>query len=132
MESSAGSSAKNVRRLVVATRQVIDMTLDQDRKKHQVKAQLNTQCSVALINDKTTERLRLKKEKHRQVRRIENYTGERVAAAGRYYMKPLLLQHQRHYSKESFEVSPMDPEIDIFLPFSWIQEHPPQGTWTNM
>jgi len=25
----------------------------------------------------------------------------------------------------------MDPEVDIYLPFSRIQEHPPQGTWTN-
>jgi len=25
----------------------------------------------------------------------------------------------------------MDSEIDIFLPFRWISEHPPQGTWTN-
>jgi len=25
----------------------------------------------------------------------------------------------------------MDPEIDVFLPFSWISEHPPQSTWTN-
>jgi len=25
----------------------------------------------------------------------------------------------------------MDPEIDIFLPFSWISKHPPQGAWTK-
>jgi len=25
----------------------------------------------------------------------------------------------------------MDPDIDIFLPFSWITNHPPQGAWTN-
>jgi len=25
----------------------------------------------------------------------------------------------------------MDPEIDVFLPFSWIANHPPQGAWTN-
>jgi len=25
----------------------------------------------------------------------------------------------------------MDPEVDVFLPFSWIADHPPQGAWTN-
>lgn len=25
----------------------------------------------------------------------------------------------------------MDPDIDIFLPFSWISEHPLQSTSTN-
>jgi len=25
----------------------------------------------------------------------------------------------------------MDPEVDIFLPFSWIRDHPTQGDWTT-
>jgi len=25
----------------------------------------------------------------------------------------------------------MDVEVDIFLPFRWITEHPPQGAWTS-
>ena len=24
----------------------------------------------------------------------------------------------------------MEPGVNIFLPFRWIAEHPPQGTWT--
>jgi len=43
----------------------------------------------------------------------------------------MLLQHRRHYSMEKFEVSSMDPGIDIFLPFEWVTAHPPQGAWTN-
>jgi len=46
-------------------------------------------------------------------------------------MEPLLVQHRKHYTKESFQISPMDPEVDIFLPFSWIMKHPPQGAWMN-
>jgi len=41
------------------------------------------------------------------------------------------LQHRKHYSWEKFEVSVMDPDINIFLPFGWITDHPPQGAWTN-
>jgi len=25
----------------------------------------------------------------------------------------------------------MDPEVDVFLPFGWLSDHPPQGAWTN-
>jgi len=41
------------------------------------------------------------------------------------YTEPLLLQHRKHYSQEVFEVTPLEPEVDIFLPFWWIAKHPP-------
>ena len=41
------------------------------------------------------------------------------------------LQYRKHFSEETFEVTPMEAAIDIFLPFSWIEQHPPQGSWTN-
>jgi len=25
----------------------------------------------------------------------------------------------------------MEAAIDIFIPFSWIEQHPPPGTWAN-
>jgi len=43
----------------------------------------------------------------------------------------LQLQHRRHFTKEKFEISPMDPTVDIFLPFWWVTKHPPQGIWTT-
>jgi len=43
------------------------------------------------------------------------------------YTEPLLLQHRKHYSQEVFEVAPLEPIVDIFLPFWWIAKHPPQG-----
>ena len=27
--------------------------------------------------------------------------------------------------------TPMEKEVDIFLPFNWIERHPPQGAWTH-
>jgi len=60
---------------------------------------------------------------------VENYTGEVVEGAGKWCTEPLRRQHWKHYTKEHFEISPMDPEIDIFLPFEWITKHPPQGEW---
>jgi len=47
------------------------------------------------------------------------------------YTDPLLLQHCHHYSKEIFKVSPMEAEINVFLPFWWITKHPPQSIWQD-
>ena len=46
-------------------------------------------------------------------------------------MEMLRLQHRKHFSEETFEVTPMEAGIDIFLPFSWIEQHLPHGAWTN-
>lgn len=54
-----------------------------------------------------------------------------VPGAGQFYTEALRLQHQKHYFWERFEISPMDLGIDVFLPFSWISSHAPQGAWTN-
>jgi len=107
------------------------MLLHQGRENHRIRALLDTGCSIALINEQTARKLGLKQLKHQNPRKIENYTGKTVEGAGQFYTESLLVQHHKHYTKESFELSPMDPEIDIFLPFDWITRHPPQGAWTN-
>jgi len=107
------------------------MVLYQGEKGHRIKVLLDTGCSIALINKKTTEKLSLKRWKHQQVHSIESFTGESVKGAGQYYTEPLLLQHRKHYSMEKFEISPMEAEIDVFLLFEWILSHPPQGAWTS-
>jgi len=127
-EPSAGTSKK---KKLSDPRPVTDMMVHQDGKTHQIRALLGTRRSVALINERTVEKRGIKTKRHQHPRGIENYTGEKVEGAGQYFTKPLLLQHRRHYSWEKFEVTPMDPEIDIFLPFSWISKHTPQGAWTT-
>ena len=107
------------------------MLLHQGTKTQRVKALLDTGCLVALINQKTVERLGIKQIQHSNPVRIENYTGETVPQAGQFYTEPLQLQHRRHFTKEKFEISPMDPTVDIFLPFWWVTKHPPQGIWTT-
>jgi len=107
------------------------MLLHHGEETHQVRTLLDTGCSVALISTDTVERLRITKKEHKQQRAMETYMGEKVKGAGQYYTAPMLLQHRKHYSVGKFEISPMDSEVDIFLPFSWIVVHPPQGTWTN-
>jgi len=103
------------------------MTLHMGEKNHQIRILLDTGCSIALLNQQTVEKLGIKKKAHRQPHSIENYTGESVKGVGQFYTEPMLLQHRKHYSREKFEISPMEPEIHAFLPFDWITAHPPQG-----
>jgi len=105
------------------------MLLHQGAEQYRVKALLDTGCSIALINEKTVEKLGITRGKHNQAYSIEGFTGESVEGAGQFYTDPTLLQHRKHYSREKFEISPIEAGIDIFLPFKWITPHPPQGAW---
>jgi len=107
------------------------MVLHEKEKKHTVKVLLDTGCSIALINQETARRLQIPLQKHRRERVIENFVGQRVQGAGTHRTNPMQLQHHGHFSREVFEVSPMDNEVDIFLPYDWIVQHPPQGQWDS-
>ena len=47
------------------TRPVIDMVLYQGEKGHRIKVLLDTEFSIAVINEKLTEKLGLKRRKHK-------------------------------------------------------------------
>jgi len=99
-------------------------------KKHPIKVLLDTGYLIALINQWTTERLGIQHKQHKHPTRIENYTGKIIKGAGQFYMESMHIQHRKHYTMEGFIRSPIEPEIDIFLLFSWLTRHPPQGVWT--
>jgi len=125
------AQTRKAKKILSGTRPIIDMILHQENQKRRIKVLLDTGCLVALINQQTIDRWNIECERHTQVRSIENYTGEVVKGAGQFQTKPMRLQHRNHYSWEKFEVTPMDPEIDVFLPFEWIMKHPPRGTFTT-
>jgi len=77
------------------------------------------------------EKMTLPCERHQQNIAIRNFTGELVPGARQEYTIPITLQQREHYSQEVFEVAPLEPEVDIFLPFWWIVKHPPQGAWRD-
>jgi len=130
-EPSAGTSPKKQKMPHSGPCLVIDMILLQGNIQHPIKVLLDTGCSIALINQRMIPRLRISKQKHTHSCGIENFTGEKVPGAGQIYTKPLLIRHRKYYSREKFEISPMEPGIDVFLPFSWIMSQQPQGAWTT-
>jgi len=97
------------------------MILHWNEGQHPVKALLDAGYSVALINQRTIERLGIQTKTNKNPRTIENFTGEVVEGAGQSYTGIMRRQHRKHFSKETFKVTPMDATIDIFLPFSWIE-----------
>jgi len=107
------------------------MLLHHQNNSYRVKALLDTGCSINLINQQTVQRLSLPKYRLKNPRIIESFTGETVETAGQFHTGPIRLQHRKHFSKETFEVSPMEEGIDIFLSFRWVEDHPPQGTWSK-
>jgi len=107
------------------------MLLHDGTQRKPIKVLLDTGCSIALINQKTIDKWGIQKKKHKEARTIESFTGATIQGAGQYYTKPLRLQHRKHFSWEVFEISPMEEGIDVFLPFKWIEQHPPQGAWES-
>jgi len=109
----------------------VSMLLTTGSRDHQVRVLLDTGCSIPLINQGTAKKLGIALQKHSRTIPIENFTGQTVEGAGQYYTKPLPLRYRRHVTRERFEVSPMEEGVDIFLPFWWIDKHPPWGAWQD-
>jgi hypothetical protein len=96
-----------------------------------IHALLDTGCSTPLISKKLVKEKTLPVIQRKNPVALYNFTGELVTGAGDQYTQPMLLQHRRHYTQETFEVTPLEPGVDVFLPFWWIEKHPPQGAWNS-
>jgi transposase InsO family protein len=58
---------------------------------------------------------------------VSDFAGNIVKGIGEAFTVPILLQHGDHCTKESFEIGPLDDEIDLVLPWWWITKHKPSG-----
>ena len=112
-------------------RPILTMVLKKWKRDYRIRVLLGTGCSIPLISQKTVGKLGIPVHQHNAAIPLENFMGQTVDRAGQYYTEPQLLQHRRHVTRESFEVSPMEEGTDIFLRFWWIAKHPPQGAWQD-
>jgi hypothetical protein len=92
---------------------------------------LDTGCSVPLISNTLADEKDIPTIDHASSIDIRNFSGEIVKGAGERYTLPLTLQYRKHYTQEVFEVAPLEPGVDIFLPFWWVAKHVPQGAWDS-
>jgi len=102
-----------------------------DQGKYRAWILLDTGYSTPLISRQLVKKLSLPCVQHEQERAIRNFTSKLVWEAGREYTCPVILQHHQHYTQEVFKVTPLEQDVDIFLPFWWIAKHPPQGAWNS-
>jgi hypothetical protein len=47
---------------------------------------------------------------------MKNFTGERLGGAGWEYAIPVTLSYESYYTKETFEIDPLEDFSDIMLP----------------
>jgi hypothetical protein len=40
-----------------------------------------------------------------------------------------MLEYKQHFTRETFEVIPLDGEIDMILPYWWIVKYQPNKFW---
>ena len=96
------------------------MVVHWNKKQATIHALLDMGCSTALISKSFVDKMGIPCLPHQTDIVIWNFTGDIVPGAGHEYTKPILVQHQGYYTQEIFEVSPMEPEVEVFLPFWWI------------
>jgi hypothetical protein len=58
---------------------------------------------------------------------MQNFAGDTVENCSWCYTFPITCQHGDHFSKETFEIGPMEDSCDLMLPYWWIFKHKSQG-----
>jgi hypothetical protein len=52
-----------------------------------------------------------------------------LSRVGEAFTHSLLLQYKQYYIRETFEVMPLESEMDIILPYWWMSKHQPNKFW---
>jgi len=131
LNHNKASPEKSTNKPQCGKRPITTMIVSWGPTQHTVWVLLDTGGSVPLISTRITEQLDIPRIRRSEAAPLLNCLGEEVKGAGMEYTKPLLLQHRKHYSREVFEVAPLEPVVDLFPPFWWIAKHPPQGAWDS-
>jgi hypothetical protein len=62
---------------------------------------------------------------------ILNFSNEVVIGVGEFFTVPFILQHKEYFAAESFEVTPLDSDCDVILPYWWMVKHQPCNMWAE-
>jgi len=100
------------------------MLLDHEGKKTTVHVLCDTGCTTPLVTPALVKKLDIQCFAHHEGLEFKGFDGKTVEGAGKEFTIPLLFQHKHHYSKLVFEVAPLEPNVDLFLPTWWLHDHP--------
>jgi len=84
---------------------------------------LDSGCTTPIASEKWVEEHKIAFVACEEQKEIENFAGDTVENCGWCYTFPITCQHGNYYSKETFDISPMEDSCDLMLPFWWIVQH---------
>ena len=88
-----------------------------------IKVLLDTGSSVAILSEQIAKNYRIPIAKRPSTRPIQDYVGQNVPGVGEHFTSPLLIRHNKHFDRVSFEIAPLAKEYDAILPCWWLAKH---------
>jgi hypothetical protein len=84
-------------------------------------------CTTPIESEKWIEEHNVPFVTRKEQKEIQNFAGDTVEDCGWCYTFPITCQHGDQYSKETFEIGPMEDSCDLMLPSWWIVKHKARG-----
>jgi hypothetical protein len=106
-------------------RPIVNMILRWNEMERIIRARLDWGASIPALSKQWAIKNQVPTFQRGKRLMIENFARSTHTDIGLTYSYPLRLQHRKHFSVESFEITPTDSECDVILPFWWIAKHPP-------
>jgi len=78
---------------------------------------LDSGCTTPIASEKRIEEHNVPFFTRKDQKEIQNFAGDTVGNCGWCYTFPITCQHGDHYSKETFEIGPMEDSCDLMLPY---------------
>ena len=89
-----------------------------------VRVMLDPGANVPVISQKLVGEHRIPIVLRQRAEIIAGYDGAESIGSGTAYTFACTLRLAKHYAKESFEVSPLQDDHDVILPWWWTLQHP--------
>jgi len=84
-------------------------------------------CTTPIASKQLIEEHNVALVTHKEQKELQNFAKDTVQDCGWCYNFPLTCQHGEHYSKETFEIGPMEYSCDLMLPYWCIVKHKAKG-----
>jgi hypothetical protein len=92
-------------------------------KNIEIKVLLDPGAEVPIISPYFMQKYNLTIVERKLPRPMRGFDGKLVKDTGKFFSLPLTFQYEDHWSRDVFEVSPLDQDIDALLPWWWWIKH---------
>jgi hypothetical protein len=89
----------------------------------------NTGAAIPIISSIFIKQYHLPTINRDTTLRINSADSCVIPGAREVFTHSLMLEYKRHFTRETFEVMPLDRETDIILPYWWMAKHQPNKFW---